>query len=92
MPVKLSSRSPTNFLDRRVDELALPKHGTKLDKKRVTLERAESTLPVIAFDFCFSRPLGARLGVVADKGGTCLVLFDVDWMLEGGSRSSEDGH
>ena len=29
--VKLSSRSPTNFLDRRLDDLALPKHGTKLD-------------------------------------------------------------
>ena len=31
-PVKLFSRSPTNFLDRRLGELALPTHGTKLDK------------------------------------------------------------
>ena len=31
IPVKMSSRSPRNFLDRRWDELALPKHGTKLD-------------------------------------------------------------
>ena len=131
MPVRLSAQSPLRLLDRRLDELALPKHGTKLDKwtrlekrenelmrerksqaaikaereagpegrrreaaipisdpreptntekevhelthlppqpwceqcvrgrgtenphKRVTFERAESTLPVIAFDFCF---------------------------------------
>ena len=31
IPVRLSSRSPTNLVDRRSDELALPKHG-KLDK------------------------------------------------------------
>ena len=127
VPLRLSSRSPLKLLDRRLDELALPKHGTKLDKwtrlekreielireqksqaaidaaleagpegrrreaavpisdpsepsntekevhelthlppqpwcergtenphKRVTFERAEATLPVIAFDFCVS--------------------------------------
>ena len=32
MPVRLSSRSPLNLLDRRLDELALPKLGTKLDQ------------------------------------------------------------
>ena len=32
MPVLLSGQSPLILLDRRLDELALPKHGTKLDK------------------------------------------------------------
>ena len=32
IPVKLSSRSRTSLLDRRLDELALPKRGKKLDK------------------------------------------------------------
>ena len=32
MPVRLSGQSPLSLLDRRVDELALPRHGTKLDK------------------------------------------------------------
>ena len=32
MPVRLSAQSPFRLLDRRLDELALPKHGTKLDK------------------------------------------------------------
>ena len=32
MPLRLSSRSPLTLLDRRLDELALQKHGAKLDK------------------------------------------------------------
>ena len=32
MPVRLCGQSPLKLLDRRLDELALPKHGTKLDK------------------------------------------------------------
>ena len=32
MPVRLSGQSPLRLLDRRLDELALPKHGTKFDK------------------------------------------------------------
>ena len=32
IPVRLSSRSSTILLDRRLDYLALPGHGTKLDK------------------------------------------------------------
>ena len=32
MPVRLCGQSPLRLLDRRVDELALPKHDTKLDK------------------------------------------------------------
>ena len=32
MLVRLSGQSPLRLLDRRLDELALPKHGTKLDK------------------------------------------------------------
>ena len=32
MPVRLSAQSPLRLLDRRLDELALPRHGTKLDK------------------------------------------------------------
>ena len=32
MPVRLSGQSPLRLLDRRLDELELPKHGTKLDK------------------------------------------------------------
>ena len=31
-PVRLSSRSPTNLLDRRLDKVALREHGTKRDK------------------------------------------------------------
>ena len=156
MPLRQSWRSPSNLLDRRLDELALPKHGTKLDKwtrlekrenelvrerksqaaidaaleaglegrlrdaaiqmsdprepsstekevhelthllpqpwcercvkgrgmenphKRVTIERAESTLHVIAVDFCFIKTSGIAPGVTADEGATCLVLLDVD--------------
>ena len=63
IPVKLSSRSPTNLLHRRLDEWAPPK---------------ESTLLVIAFLFLFfSRP-GSVSGVVADEGATFLVLVEVD--------------
>ena len=32
MLVRLSGQSPLRLLDRRFDELVLPKHGTKLDK------------------------------------------------------------
>ena len=32
MPLRLSAQSPLRLLNRRLDELALPKHGTKLDK------------------------------------------------------------
>ena len=32
--------------------------GTENPHKRVTFERAESTLPVIAFDFCFIKTFG----------------------------------
>ena len=32
MPVRLSAQSLLRLLDRRLEELALPKHGTKLDK------------------------------------------------------------
>ena len=156
MPLRLSSLSPLKLLDRRLDELALPKHGTKLDKwtrlekrenelmrerksqaaidaeretgpegrrreaaisisapgepwnterevhefthwppqpwceqcvrergsenphKRVTFESAESTLPVIAFNVCFTKTPGIVPGVTTDEGATCLVLLDVD--------------
>ena len=46
--------------------------------KRVTLERAESTLPVIALDVCFIKTSGIVSGVVADEGATCLALVDAD--------------
>ena len=156
MPVRLSGQSPLRLRDRRLDELALPKHGTKMDKwtriekrekelmserksqaamesereagpggrpreaaipisdprgptitekevhelthlppqpwceqcvrgrgtenphKRVTFERAESILPVIAFDFCFIKTSGIVPRVTADERATCLVLLDVD--------------
>ena len=32
IPVRWSSRSPTNLLDQRLDEFSLPKHGTELDE------------------------------------------------------------
>ena len=44
----------------------------------MTFERAEPTLPVIAFDFCFIKTSGIVPGVTADEGATCLVLLDVD--------------
>ena len=156
MPVRLSGQTPLRLLDRRLDELALPRHGKKLDKwtrvekrenelmrerksqaaiesereagpegrrreaaipiadpreptitekgvhelthlppqpwceqcvrgrgtenphKRVTFERAESTLPVVAFDFCFIKTSGIVPDVTADEGATCLVLLDVN--------------
>ena len=43
MPLRLSSRSPLRLLDRRLGELALPKHGTKLDKW-TRLEKRENEL------------------------------------------------
>ena len=39
--------------------------------------RAESTLQVIAFDFCFIKASGSVSGLAADEGATCLVLVDV---------------
>ena len=165
MPVRLSAQSPLRLLDRRLDERASPKHGTKLDKwtrlekrenelmrerkslpaieaereadpegrrrkaaipisdpreptnteievhelthlppkpwceqcvrgrgtenphKRVTFERAESTFPVIAFDFCFIKASGIIPGVTADEGATCLVLLDVDTGVHEGCTS-----
>ena len=44
----------------------------------MTFERAESTLPVIAFDFCFIKTSRTVPGKTADEGATCLVLLDVD--------------
>ena len=44
----------------------------------MTFERAEPTLPVIAFDFRFIETSGIVPGVTADEGATCLVLLDVD--------------
>ena len=41
-------------------------------------KRAESALPVVAFDFCFIKTSGSVSGVVADEGATCLALVDVD--------------
>ena len=52
--------------------------GTENPHKRVTFERAEPTLPVVAFDFCFIKTCGIVPGVTADEGATCLVLLDVD--------------
>ena len=47
--------------------------GTENPHKRVTFERAESTLPVIAFGFSF-----IKTSVTADEGAICMVLLDVD--------------
>ena len=81
------------------------RRGTENPHKRVTFERAESTLPVIAFDFCFIKTSGIVPGVAADEGATCLVLLDVDtgymkavpaagktvtdYLVEGGKRFIE---
>ena len=46
--------------------------------KRVTLERAESTLPLAAFDSCFSKTSGSASGVMADETAKSLALVDVD--------------
>ena len=43
MPLRLLRRSLANLLDRRVDESALPSHGTKLDKW-TRLEKRENEL------------------------------------------------
>ena len=73
---------------------------------RVTFDRAEFTLLVIAFDFCFSKTSGIVPGVTADEGATCLVFLDVDtgymkaapaavktvtdYLIEGGLSNSSD--
>ena len=44
----------------------------------MTFERVESSIPVIAYDFCFLKTSGIVPGVTADEGETCLVLLDVD--------------
>ena len=43
MPVRLSGQSPLRLLDRLLDELELPKHGTKLDKW-TRIEKRENEL------------------------------------------------
>ena len=43
MPLRPSAKSPLRLLDRRLDELALPKQGTKLDKW-TRLEKRENEL------------------------------------------------
>ena len=52
--------------------------GTENPLKRVTFERAESTIPDIPFHFCFIKTSGIVPGVTAADGATCLVLLDVD--------------
>ena len=44
----------------------------------MTLERAESTLLPIAFDFCCIKTSESAPGVVADERAMCLVLVDAD--------------
>ena len=81
-------RDPTNT-EKEVHELThLPPQpwceqcvrgrGTENPHKRGTFERAESTLLVIAFDFCFIKTSGIVPGVTAHEGAICLVLLDVD--------------
>ena len=71
----------------------------------MTFERAESTLLVIAFDFCFIKTSEIVPGVTAYEGATSLVLWDVDtgymkavpaagkivtdYLIEGGRRFVE---
>ena len=43
MPARLFGQSPLRLLDRRLDELDLPKHGTKLDKW-TRIEKRENEL------------------------------------------------
>ena len=52
--------------------------GVEDPHRSVRLERAESTLPVIAFDSCFIENSVSELRTVANAGATCLVLVDVD--------------
>ena len=170
MPVRLSGQSPLRLLDRRLDELALPKHGTKLDKrtriekrekelmrerksqaaieaereagpegrrreaaipisdprelsntekevheltrlppqpwceqctrgrgaenphKRVTFERAESTLPVIAFDFCFIKTSGIVRRDRRRRGDLLGVTGRGHWVHEGCTSCWKDRH
>ena len=56
--------------------------GTENPHKWVTFERAESTLSVIAFDFCFIKTSGIVPGATADEGATSLVLLDVDGYMK----------
>ena len=68
---------------------------TENPHKRVTFERAKSTLPVVAFDFCFIKTSGIVPGVTAIEGATCLVLLDVDTgymkVVPAGGKTVTDG-
>ena len=108
--MKLQSRSLTHVnrrsQRRKVTSSLICHHShTENPHKRVTFERAEPTLPVIAFDVCFIKTSGIVPGVTANDGATCLVLLDVDtgymkavpaagktitdYMIEGGERFVE---
>ena len=54
----------------------------------MTFEGAESTLPVVALDFCLIKTSGIVPGVTADEGATCLVLLDVDTGVHEGRAGS----
>ena len=68
----------THLAPQPMCEHCVKERGTENPHKRVTVERAESTLLVIAFDFCFIKTSGLVSGVTADEGATCMVLLDVD--------------
>ena len=62
-----------------------PTEGWKTHHKRVSLDRAEAILSVIAFKLCFIKTSWSHQGTVADAVGTCLVLVDMDtdmWRTE----------
>ena len=68
--------------------------GTKLGDphKRVALERAESTLPVIAFDFCVIKTSGSEPGTVCRYWCPVSGLGRRGYMiLQGGVGAREDG-
>ena len=46
IPVRLSTRSPTDLLDHGLDELAVPNHGTKLNKRTLVEQRENELLRV----------------------------------------------
>ena len=67
-----------------------PTEGWKTHHKRVSLDRAEAILSVIAFKLCFIKTSWSHQGTVADAVGTCLVLVIWTLICEGGTDSEKE--
>ena len=81
-PVKRTHK--TNYIIKKHTSLHIYPFNRGVDLARrdekqgiLTNERAETTLPVIAFDLCFMSTASVEPGTSGDAGATCLVIVDV---------------